>query len=97
MSTSCLNTGLSDVSLTPEDDPKILECCISSENLTQFDFGEFPHHPREIITPTVLNDPTCRNLVDFNHVSMEARKLPTSTYPLTRKFSIRNRCAETPS
>jgi hypothetical protein len=36
-----------DVSLPPEDDPKFLACCVLSENLPQFDFGEFPHHPLE--------------------------------------------------
>jgi hypothetical protein len=63
------------VSLPPEDDPKFLACCILSESLPQVDFGGFPHHPLEMNTPTILNDPTSRNLVDLNQVSMEARQL----------------------
>jgi hypothetical protein len=45
-----------DVSLPPEDDPKFLACCVLSENLPQFDFGEFPHHLLETITPKILNE-----------------------------------------
>jgi hypothetical protein len=40
-----------DVSMPPEDNPKFLACCVLSENVPQFDFGEFPHHPLKIITP----------------------------------------------
>jgi hypothetical protein len=36
-----------DVSLPPEDNIKFLVSYIFSENLSQFDFGEFPHHPLE--------------------------------------------------
>jgi hypothetical protein len=64
-----------DVSLSPEDDPKFLACCLLSENVPQFDFGEFPHHPLEINTPTILNGPTRINPVDLNQVSVEARQL----------------------
>jgi hypothetical protein len=64
-----------DISLTPEDDPKFLACWILSEILLQFDFGEFPHHPLEKNTPMILNDPTSRNPVNLNQVSLEARQL----------------------
>jgi hypothetical protein len=64
-----------DVSLPPEDDPKFLACCVLSENLPQFHFGEFPDHPLEINTPTILNGLTSRNPVDLNQVSVEARQL----------------------
>jgi hypothetical protein len=64
-----------DVSLPPEDDPKFLACCVLSANLTQFDFGEFPYHPLETITPKILNGPTSRNSVDLNQVSVESRQL----------------------
>jgi hypothetical protein len=60
MSTSCLNTGLS---LT------------SHWHLPQFDFGEFPHHPLELNTPTILNGPASRNAMDLNQVNTEARQL----------------------
>jgi hypothetical protein len=46
-----------DVSLPPEDDPKFLACCVLYENLSQFDFGGFPHHPLEMNIPTILNGP----------------------------------------
>jgi hypothetical protein len=59
------------ISLPPEDDHKFLACCILSENLPQFHFGELPHHPLEII----WNGPTSRNSVDLNQVSVEARQL----------------------
>jgi hypothetical protein len=52
------------VLLPPEDDPKFLACCILSENLSQSDFGEFPHHPFEMNTPMILNGPVSRNPVD---------------------------------
>jgi hypothetical protein len=39
-----------DVSLPPEDGPKFMACCILSENLPQFDFGELPHYPLEMNT-----------------------------------------------
>jgi hypothetical protein len=45
------------------------------ENLPQFDFGEFPYHPLETNTPTLLNGPTSRNPVDLNQMSVEARQL----------------------
>jgi hypothetical protein len=59
-----------------------------SENLPQFNFGEFPHHPLEMNTPKILNGPTSRNPVDLIQVSVEARQLSNSTYPRTRKLSI---------
>jgi hypothetical protein len=31
------------ISLPPEDEPKVLISCVLSENLPQFDIGEFPH------------------------------------------------------
>jgi hypothetical protein len=68
-------TAQLDVSLPPKDDPKFLACCVLSENLPQFDFGEFPHHPLETITPKILNGPTSRNSVDLNQMSMEARQV----------------------
>jgi hypothetical protein len=64
-----------DVSLPPEDEPKFLACCVLPENLPQFDFGEFPHHPLETITPKILNGPTSRNTVDVNQMSEDARQL----------------------
>jgi hypothetical protein len=63
------------VSLAPKEDPKFLACCVLSENLPQFDFREFPHHPLETNTPIILNGFTSKNLVDLNQVSMEARQL----------------------
>jgi hypothetical protein len=53
-----------DVSLQPEDDPKFPSFCVLSENLPQFDFGEFPHHPLEVNTPTILYGPISRNSED---------------------------------
>jgi hypothetical protein len=70
MSTLCLNTGLGDVSVSLL---KILVYCLLSESLPQFDFEKFPHHAMEMNTPMILNDPTPRNPVDLNQVSMEAR------------------------
>jgi hypothetical protein len=64
-----------DVSLPSEDDPKFLACCVLSENMPHFDIGEFPNHPLEINTPTILNGPTRRNPVYLNQVSVEARHL----------------------
>jgi hypothetical protein len=64
-----------DVSLPPEEDLKFLACCVLSENLPQFDFGEFPHHPLKTITPKILNGPKSRNPVDLNQMSTEARQL----------------------
>jgi hypothetical protein len=64
-----------DVSLPLENDPKFLACCLLSENLPQFDFGEFPHHSLEINTPTILDGATRKNPVDLNQVSVEARQL----------------------
>jgi hypothetical protein len=64
-----------EVSFPPEDDPKFLECCVLSENLPQFDIGEFPYHPLEINTPTILNSPTRINSVYLNQVSVEARQV----------------------
>jgi hypothetical protein len=63
-----------DVSLLSEDDPKFLACCVLSENLPQFDFGEFPHHSLEINIPTILNGSTRRNPVYLNEGSVEARQ-----------------------
>jgi hypothetical protein len=64
-----------DVSLPPEDDPKFLAGCLLSEILPQFDFGEFLHHPLEINTSTILNDPIRRNVAYLHQESMEARQL----------------------
>jgi hypothetical protein len=55
-----------DVSLPSEDDPKFLACCVLSQILPQFSFGEFPHHPLEINTSTILNGPTRSNPVYLN-------------------------------
>jgi hypothetical protein len=63
------------VSLAPEDDPKFLACCILSENLPGFDFGGFPRHPLETITPKILNGPPSRNSVDLSQMSVEARQM----------------------
>jgi hypothetical protein len=63
------------VSLPPENDSKFLECCVLSENLPQFDFGEFPHYPLKTITQKILNGPKSRNPVDLNQMSVEARQL----------------------
>jgi hypothetical protein len=52
-----------------------LDVSLPPENLPQFDFGEFPHHPLEMNTPTILNGPTNRNPVDLIQVSVEARQL----------------------
>jgi hypothetical protein len=64
-----------DVSLPHEDDPKFLACCVLFENLPEFYFREFPHHPLETNTPTILNGLTSRNPVDLNQVRVEARQL----------------------
>jgi hypothetical protein len=64
-----------DVSFTPEDDPEFLACCVLSENLHKFDFGEFPRHSLETITPKILNVPTSTDPVDLNQTSVEARQL----------------------
>jgi hypothetical protein len=79
------------VLLPPEDDPTFLECCVLSEHLPQFDFRDFPHHPLERNTPTILDGPTGRNPVDLNQVSVYVRQLvrSTFTYPTTRKLPIR--------
>jgi hypothetical protein len=65
-----------DVLLLPEGDPEFLACCVPSESLTQFDFNKFPHHPLQVNTPLILNDPTSRNPVDLSQVSVEASPLP---------------------
>jgi hypothetical protein len=78
-----------DVSLPPEDDPKFLACCVLSVNLPQFDFGEFPHHPLETNTPTILNDPAIRNPLDLSQVNVEARQLVHLYWPPTGKLAIR--------
>jgi hypothetical protein len=58
MSASCLNNRPQlDVSVPLEVALQTSACCALSENLTQFDFGEFPHHPLEMNTSTILNDP----------------------------------------
>jgi hypothetical protein len=64
-----------DVSLPSEDNPKFLGCCVLFENLPQFDFREFPHHPLKTITPNILNGPTSINTVDLNSMSTEARQV----------------------
>jgi hypothetical protein len=38
------------VSLPPKDDPKFLACCVLSENMLQFHFGEFPYLPLKMNT-----------------------------------------------
>jgi hypothetical protein len=63
------------VSLQPEDNPKFLARCILSENLPQFDFGEFPHHPLETNTQTILNGLTSRYATNLNQMSVEAKQL----------------------
>jgi hypothetical protein len=76
------------VSLPPKDDSKFLECALS-ENLPQFDFREFPHHPLDTNTPTILNGPTSRNPVDLSQVSMEAGQLVHFYLSTNQKLSIR--------
>jgi hypothetical protein len=71
----CVFRPQHNISLTPEDIPKFLTCCVLSENLPQFYFGEIPHHPLDTNIATILNVPTSRNPVDLNQVSMEARQL----------------------
>jgi hypothetical protein len=63
-----------DASLPSEDDPKFLACCVLPENLSQFDFGKFPHHTVEMNTSPILNGRKSRNLVDLNQVKVEARQ-----------------------
>jgi hypothetical protein len=58
-----------------KQNPRFLACCILSEILPQFDFGDYSHHPLETGTSTILNGPINRNSVDLNRVSMEARRL----------------------
>jgi hypothetical protein len=72
ISTSCLNT---DLSLASHCHPKTIACCVLSENLPQFDFREFAHHPLEMNISMILNGPTSINPVDINQMSMEARQL----------------------
>jgi hypothetical protein len=62
-------------SLQREDDPKFLAWRILSENLPQLDFGEFPRHPLQMNTPTILSGPTNRNPMDLSQVSVEAVQL----------------------
>jgi hypothetical protein len=50
-----------EVSLSPEDHFKFLASCALPENLPQFDFRKYPHHPLEMNTPKILNGPTKRN------------------------------------
>jgi hypothetical protein len=64
-----------DVSLPPEDDLKFLDCCVLSENLPQFGFGEFASHLLERNILQILNGPTSRNPVDRSQASMQARQL----------------------
>jgi hypothetical protein len=52
--------------LPTEADPKFLACCVLSENLSQFHFGEFPLHQMKMNTPTILNGPTSTNPMDLN-------------------------------
>jgi hypothetical protein len=61
------------VSLPPEYEPKFFPCRVLSENIPQFNFGEFPLLPLETNTP-VLNVLISRNPVDLNEVSMKARQ-----------------------
>jgi hypothetical protein len=60
--------GQINVSLPPQDNPK-------SENLPEFNFEEFPHHPPETNTPTILNGTISMNSMDLNQESVEARHL----------------------
>jgi hypothetical protein len=84
-----------DVSLPPKDNPKFLACCMLSENLPQFSFEEFPHHPLEINTPTILNGLTSRNAADLIQVSMEARHLvhlcPSTGQETSIQVSVSNK------
>jgi hypothetical protein len=57
-----------------EDDPKFLACCILFESQPQFHFGEFPHHPLELIILTIVNCPRSRNRLDLYQVSVEAKQ-----------------------
>jgi hypothetical protein len=84
---SCLNTGLSSTShCHSKTIPNSWHVVYCLKTWAQFDFGGFPHHPLETITPKILNDPTSRNPVDLNQLSVEAKQVPT--YPPTRKLSI---------
>jgi hypothetical protein len=65
-----------DISLPPNDDPNILACCLLSEKLTRFDFGEFPYHTLVMNILTILNVPNSRKPVDVYQVSAEARQFP---------------------
>jgi hypothetical protein len=53
-------------------------CYILSENLLEFDLGDFPHYPLE----TILNGPTNRNPVGFNQLSVEEFHSQHPEYPL---------------
>jgi hypothetical protein len=64
-----------DISLPSKGDSKFLACCVLPGHLPQFNFGEFPYHPLETNTPTILNGPTSRNPVALNQVSVETRQL----------------------
>jgi hypothetical protein len=71
MSTSRLNSGLSSMSychLKIISDPWHVAYCLN----TEFDFGEFLHHPLEMYMPTILIGSTSRKPVDLNQESMEA-------------------------
>jgi hypothetical protein len=63
-----------DASLHPEDGAKSLACGALSENLPQFGFGEFPHHP-QMNTLNMLKGPTSRNPMCLNQLIVDARKL----------------------
>jgi hypothetical protein len=94
-----------DVSLSPEGDRNCLACCVLSQNLPQFDFGEFPHHPLETNTPMILNSPTNLNPVHLSQVSVEASQLVHLYLPTDQEGNFRLRylratrlkCARAPS
>jgi hypothetical protein len=63
--TSCLNRGLSSMShCHPKTIKNSWHVPYCLKNLLQFDFGEFPHHPLETITPKILNGPISINPVE---------------------------------
>jgi hypothetical protein len=73
MSTFCLNTSISLMShchLKTIPNSWNVPYCL--KNPPKFNFKEFPHHPLETNTPTILRGPTSRNPVYLNQVRMEA-------------------------
>jgi hypothetical protein len=80
------------MSLLPEDDPKIMACCVLFDILTQFYFGEFPHPSLVMNTPTIVNDHTSRNPMDLHQVSMEAKQLPDNCLSSYQETSDSGTC-----